>query len=109
MFVEAVKNASGMIHNGSCHCNGAPLAASSPCISQATPDICFYTEGVKLVCEDSALLERLGELKRKGVHLVVCSTCLGYFGLTDRLRVGIVGGMSDILELQVRVSKVITL
>jgi hypothetical protein len=71
--------------------------------------ICFYTEEVKLVCEGSPLLERLGELERKGVHLIVCSTCLGYFGLTEKLQVGIVGGMTDILELQVRTSKVITL
>ena len=71
--------------------------------------ICFYTEGVKLVVEGSPHLETLAELERKGVRLLICSTCLGYFNLTDNVRVGIVGGMPDILEAQVRADKVITL
>jgi len=71
--------------------------------------ICFYTEGVKLVVEGSALLERLAQIERSGVRLVVCSTCLAYFGLNDKVHVGIVGGMPDIVEAQVKASKVITL
>jgi intracellular sulfur oxidation DsrE/DsrF family protein len=71
--------------------------------------IAFYTEGVRLVVEDSPVLDRLGKLEEKGVRLVVCSTCLNYFGLTDKVRVGIVGSMADILEGQLRAAKVITL
>lgn len=71
--------------------------------------ICFYTDGVKLVVEDSSFLEQLSILEHKGVRLIACSTCLNYFGLTDKVRVGIVGGMPDILEAQSRASKVITL
>ncbi len=71
--------------------------------------ICFYTDGVKLVVADSPFLERLSQLEQKGVRLIVCSTCLGYFGLTDKVKVGIVGGMPDILEAQSRATKVITL
>jgi selenium metabolism protein YedF len=71
--------------------------------------ICFYTEGVKLVVEGSSALEQLHELEKHGVRLIVCSTCLNYFGLTDKVKVGIVGGMADILEAQVRAEKVITL
>ena len=71
--------------------------------------ICFYTDGVKLVVEGSPLLERLSQLEHKGVRLIACSTCLDYFGLSENVRVGIVGGMPDILESQSRASKVITL
>jgi intracellular sulfur oxidation DsrE/DsrF family protein len=71
--------------------------------------ICFYTEGIKLVVEGSPLLERLLQLEQRGVRLIVCSTCLNYFGLTEKVRVGIVGGMPDILEAQTKASKVITL
>jgi intracellular sulfur oxidation DsrE/DsrF family protein len=74
------------------------------------PDaICFYTDGVKLVVEGSPLLERLAQMEEKGVRLIICSTCLHYFGLTDKVRVGIVGGMPDIIEAQTRAGKVITL
>jgi intracellular sulfur oxidation DsrE/DsrF family protein len=71
--------------------------------------ICFYTEGVKLVVEGSPALAQLRALEKEGVRLIVCSTCLNYFDLTDKLQVGIVGGMGDILEAQVHAAKVITL
>ncbi len=71
--------------------------------------ICFYTEGVKLVCEGSPVLEPLRRLETLGVQLVICSTCLDYFQLSGKVRVGIVGGMGDILEAQANAAKVITL
>lgn len=71
--------------------------------------ICFYAEGVKLVVEGSPVLEQLESLQEKGVYLIVCGTCLNYFGLTESLQVGIVGGMTDIIEAQWRADKVITL
>ena len=78
--------------------------------NQALPAaICFNTEGVKLVVEGSPFLEHLSQIEQKGVRLIICSTCLNYFGISEKVRVGIVGGMSDILEAQIRASKVITL
>lgn len=71
--------------------------------------ICFYADGVRLVVDGSPVLEPLASLQAKGVRLVLCSTCLGYFGLTDQVRVGIVGGMTDIIEAQRRASKVISI
>jgi intracellular sulfur oxidation DsrE/DsrF family protein len=71
--------------------------------------ICFYTDGVKLVVESSPVLTQLAALEQKGVRLVVCSTCLSYFGLTENVRVGIIGGMGDIIAAQAGAEKVITL
>jgi sulfur relay (sulfurtransferase) complex TusBCD TusD component (DsrE family) len=71
--------------------------------------ICFYTEGVRLVVEGSPHLEQLSLLEQRGVRLIICSTCLNYFGLTEKVKVGIVGGMADILEAQLKADKVITL
>jgi intracellular sulfur oxidation DsrE/DsrF family protein len=71
--------------------------------------ICFYTDGVKLVVEGSPVLAQLATLEAKGVRLVVCSTCLSYFGLTEKVQAGIVGGMGDILTAQALAEKVITL
>jgi selenium metabolism protein YedF len=71
--------------------------------------ICFYADGVKLVVEGSPVLEALRSLEAKGVWLVVCQTCLNHYGLIDKVRVGIVGGMTDIIEAQWRADKVITL
>ncbi len=71
--------------------------------------ICFYTDGVKLAVTDSPVLDQLKELERKGVHLILCGTCLNYYELVDQVQVGIVGGMTDIIEAQFRASKVISI
>ena len=71
--------------------------------------ICFYTEGIKLVVDGSPLLGLLSQMEKSGVRLIICTTCLNYYGLTDKVRVGIVGSMADILEAQTRANKVITL
>jgi intracellular sulfur oxidation DsrE/DsrF family protein len=59
--------------------------------------VCFYTDGVKLTCQGSPVLDQLKSLEAKGVRLIICKTCLEYFGLYDDVEVGIVGGMGDIL------------
>ena len=69
----------------------------------------FYTEGVKLVCEGSLVLQWLKILEAAGVELLVCSTCLEYFGLTDKVKVGQVGGMHGILSALQAAEKVISL
>jgi len=71
--------------------------------------ICFYADGVKLAVAGSPVLEQLKELERKGVHIILCGTCLAYYELTDQVQVGIVGGMTDIIEAQFRASKVISI
>jgi len=71
--------------------------------------ICFYTEAVKLVAEASPILDRLIALEQKGVRLIVCSTCLDYYGLSDKVKTGIAGSMADIIEAQCNAKKVITI
>ncbi len=71
--------------------------------------VCFYTDGVKLVCEGSPVLKQLRALETEGAELIICSTCLNYFGLTDKVQVGIVGGMPDIIEAMQKADKVISL
>jgi len=71
--------------------------------------ICFYTDGVKLTISGSPVLNPLKELEHKGVRLIICSTCLDAMGLTKEVQVGIVGGMSDILEAQTKADKVISI
>jgi intracellular sulfur oxidation DsrE/DsrF family protein len=78
-------------------------------LSQDTPPgiIAFYGEGIKLTCEGSPVLELLRALSDQGVRLVVCQTCLDSFGLRDKVRVGIVGGMGDIIAAMNGADKVI--
>jgi intracellular sulfur oxidation DsrE/DsrF family protein len=71
--------------------------------------ICFYTNGVRLVTEGSPVLDELKVLQEKGVYLVICGTCLNTLGLADKVKLGIVGGMTDIIDAQWRAEKVVTL
>ena len=69
--------------------------------------ICFYTDGVNCVTANSPVLAELKTIEEKGVRLIVCNTCLQHLGLNAE--VGIVGGMTDIIEAQFSADKVITL
>ncbi len=78
--------------------------------SDALPaKILFYAGGVKLACQGSPVVESLRNLQARHVELILCSTCLEYFGLHERVEVGIAGGMPDILEAMQKAGKVISL
>jgi hypothetical protein len=70
--------------------------------------LCFYTDGVRLACEGSPVLEELKSLEAKGIRLILCQTCLNTFQLADQVRVGVVGGMADIISAMWQADSVIT-
>ncbi len=59
----------------------------------------FYNSGVFLACEGSVLIPALGELEASGTRLFVCGTCLDFYGLKNKLKVGRISNMLDILEI----------
>lgn len=69
----------------------------------------FHTEGINLACDGSSVLEHLRTLLVRGVELILCQTCLDFFGLTEKVAIGIVGGMPDIIETLQKAGKVISL
>jgi sulfur relay (sulfurtransferase) complex TusBCD TusD component (DsrE family) len=62
-----------------------------------------------MVVESSPVLDVLQSLESQGVRLIICKTCLEHYGLLEKVRVGIVGGMGDIISAQWLADKVITL
>ncbi|MBN1180363.1 MAG: sulfurtransferase-like selenium metabolism protein YedF [Anaerolineae bacterium] len=71
--------------------------------------IIFLNSGVKLVAEGSPVLDDLQALVRSGVEILACGTCLDYFGLKDRVVVGIVSNMYTIAETMLGAAKVVSL
>ncbi|MCM1169641.1 MAG: sulfurtransferase-like selenium metabolism protein YedF [Bacteroides sp.] len=69
--------------------------------------ICFYNEGVKLTCADSPVLESLKVLQEKGVSLVVCGTCVEFYGLQEKVAVGSISNMYHIATLLSQSFKVV--
>lgn len=60
--------------------------------------IICYNAGVKLAAKDSAVLDDLQQLAQAGVDILVCGTCVNYFGLGDQVAAGHISNMYDILD-----------
>lgn len=60
--------------------------------------IIFLNSGVKLAIEGSFALEALSALENQGVEIFSCGTCLDYFRFKDKLRVGKVTNMFEIVS-----------
>lgn len=72
------------------------------------PDtILLYNGGAHLSCEGSDSLEDLKLLEAEGVKVATCGTCLNFYGLTEKLGVGSVTNMYDIVETMNNAGKVI--
>lgn len=71
--------------------------------------IILFNTGVKLACEGSPVLDDLRTLEDKGIEMLVCGTCLGYFELTEKLAAGQVSNMYDIAETMLGAGKVVHL
>lgn len=58
----------------------------------------FINSGVRLTTEGSMVLEDLEALSKKGVTILSCGTCLDFYGLKEKLKVGIISNMYDIAK-----------
>lgn len=60
--------------------------------------ILFYNTGVRLTTEGSASIEDLKVLEKAGAKIYSCGACLNNYGLTEKLSVGEVTNMYDIVS-----------
>ena len=51
-----------------------------------------------MTCEGADTLEDLKLLESEGVTILTCGTCLDFYGLKEKLAVGSVTNMYDIVE-----------
>lgn len=64
------------------------------------PDfLIFLNSGVKLATEGSESIDDLMKLKEGSVEIVSCGTCLDFFEIKSKLRVGSVSNMYDIVDM----------
>ena len=70
----------------------------------------FMNAGVKLVAGgEQQVVDSVRALEEKGCEVLVCGTCLDFYGCKDQLAVGEVSNMYDILGRMQEAAKVITL
>ncbi len=58
----------------------------------------LINSGVRLASEGSEVLETLRKLSGEGLEIMACGTCLDFYGLKEKLRVGTVSNMYDIAQ-----------
>ena len=66
---------------------------------QLPETILFYNSGAYLTCEGSDSLEDLKSLEAEGVKILTCGTCLDFYGLKEKLAVGGITNMYEIVEI----------
>ena len=72
------------------------------------PDtILCYNTGAYLTCEGADTLEDLKLLESEGVTILTCGTCLDFYGLKEKLAVGTVTNMYDIVERMENAAQII--
>ena len=72
------------------------------------PDkVICYNAGARLTTEDPDAIRDLKSLEEAGTTIMTCGTCLDFYGLKEKLQVGIISNMYDIVEAQMRASLVI--
>lgn len=69
--------------------------------------ILFYNGGAMLTTEGSASIEDLKSMEAQGVEILTCGTCLDFYGRKDKLLVGGVTNMYQIVETLTRAELVI--
>ena len=71
--------------------------------------IVFLNSGVFLTTQDSKVISTLKELEERGVSILVCGTCLNFYGIMDQKEIGETTNMLDIVTSMEIADKVISI
>lgn len=69
--------------------------------------ILCYNGGAFLSCEGADTLDDLKSLQAEGVNILTCGTCLDFYGIKDKLAVGSVTNMYEIVETMQRAASIV--
>jgi selenium metabolism protein YedF len=67
----------------------------------------LVNSGVQLAAEGSKVLEALQTLSERGVEIVCCGTCIDFYELKGKIKVGGISNMYDILQSMLEADRVI--
>ena len=70
-------------------------------------NIVFYNSGVMLGSDDSPVIDYLVNIEKMGVRLLFCGTCAEHFSLQDRIKIGILSNMFEIVQVMASSSNII--
>lgn len=67
----------------------------------------LINSGVQLASEGSKVLDSLSALSEKGVEILSCGSCLDFYGLKGKLKVGVVSNMVEIIQSMMEADRLI--
>lgn len=67
----------------------------------------LVNSGVQLASEGSKVLDTLMVLSERGAEILSCGTCLDFYGLKGKLKVGAVSNMVEIIQSMVEADRLI--
>jgi selenium metabolism protein YedF len=67
----------------------------------------LVNSGVQLATEGSKVLETLQVLSEKGMEIVCCGTCIDFYELKGKMRVGVISNMYDITQSMLEADRVV--
>jgi len=71
--------------------------------------IIFINAGVFLTTEGSDVLDSLELLEKEGVEILSCGTCLAYYAVKEKLKIGRVSNMHEIVDSLMRAGRIISI
>lgn len=69
--------------------------------------IILYNKGVFLVAEGSDSIEDLEKLSSLGVNIFSCGACVNFYELVEKVKIGSITNMYNILNLQTKAKRII--
>ncbi len=67
----------------------------------------FYNSGVLLGSEDSKAADHLNEMEKMGIELLFCETCVSYYSLSKKMKVGTLSNMFEIAQIMASASNIV--
>jgi len=67
----------------------------------------FYNKGVTLGSDDSPVVEYIREIEKMGVGVLLCSTCLKFYSLEEKVSVGSLSNMFEIAQIMASAGNVV--
>jgi selenium metabolism protein YedF len=70
------------------------------CMDRMPSAIMFYNSGVKLTVDDSPVAEMLHEIQNKDTEILICGTCVDFYGIAQKIHIGRISDMYQITQKQ---------
>jgi len=67
----------------------------------------LVNSGVQLAAEGSKALELLHDLSEKGVEIACCGTCIEFYKLDGKMKVGVISNMYEIIQSMLEADRVL--